>query len=127
MALSLRVQFSDALCHVTARGNERKPAFRDKYDRLAQVRKFLSLYLSAGAQARTGYNQQPPPVLCRCLEGPLHLPRLRCSRQDRELRLPPVVPAAPPSLRMTEKLFSVSVAADDRSLRILGSYRIVHS
>jgi putative transposase len=38
MARPLRVQFSGALYHVTARGNERKPIFRDERDRAAQVR-----------------------------------------------------------------------------------------
>jgi len=41
MARPLRLQFSGALYHVTARGNERKPIFRDERDRPAQVRKHL--------------------------------------------------------------------------------------
>ena len=55
MARPLRVQFPGALYHVTARGNERKPIFRDERDRPAQVRKYLSQYLSADAQARSAW------------------------------------------------------------------------
>jgi hypothetical protein len=46
----LRVQFSGALYHVTARGNEGNPIFRNQRDRPAQVRKYLSQYLSAEAR-----------------------------------------------------------------------------
>jgi hypothetical protein len=53
MARPLRVQFSGAPYHVTARGNERKPIFRDQRDRPAQVRRYLSQYLSADTQARS--------------------------------------------------------------------------
>jgi hypothetical protein len=53
MARPLRVQFSGALYHVTARGSERKPLFRDQRERPAQVRKYVSQYLSADAQARS--------------------------------------------------------------------------
>jgi putative transposase len=35
MARPLRVQFSGALYHVTARGNERKPIFGDERQRTA--------------------------------------------------------------------------------------------
>jgi hypothetical protein len=49
------VQFSGALYHVTARGDERKPIFRDERDRPAQVRKYLSQYLSADGQARSAW------------------------------------------------------------------------
>jgi hypothetical protein len=33
-------------------------------------------------------DQQPPPALCRCWEGPLHLPRQAAHAQDKELTLP---------------------------------------
>jgi hypothetical protein len=55
MARPLRVQFSRALYHVTARGNERKPIFRDERDRPMQVLKYPSQYLSADAQARSAW------------------------------------------------------------------------
>jgi len=55
MARPLRVQFPGALSRVTARGNERKPIFRDERDRPAPVRKYLSQYLSADAQARSAW------------------------------------------------------------------------
>ena len=55
MAPPLRVQFPGALYHVTARGNERKPIFCDERDRPAQVRKYLSQYLSADAQGRSAW------------------------------------------------------------------------
>ena len=59
MARPLRVQFSGALYHVTARGNERKPIFRDERDRPAQVRRYLSQYLSADAEARSAWRSRP--------------------------------------------------------------------
>jgi hypothetical protein len=69
MARPLRVQFSGALYHVTARGDERKPIFRDKHDRPvsqtglidspARVRKYLSQCLSADAQARSTWRSSP--------------------------------------------------------------------
>jgi hypothetical protein len=55
MARPLRVQFSGALCYLTARGNERKPIFGDERDRPAQVRKYLSQCLSADAQPRSAW------------------------------------------------------------------------
>jgi hypothetical protein len=55
MARPLRVEFSGALYHVTARGNERRRIFRDERDRPAQVRKYLSQYLSADPQARSAW------------------------------------------------------------------------
>jgi hypothetical protein len=55
MARPLRVQFSGARYHVTARGNRRKPIVRDERDRPAQVRKYLSQCLSAEAQARSAW------------------------------------------------------------------------
>jgi len=55
LARPLRVQFPGALYQVTARGSERKPIFRDERDRPAQVRKYLSQYLSARAQARSAW------------------------------------------------------------------------
>jgi hypothetical protein len=62
MARLLRVQFSGALYRVTVRGKERKPIFRDERDRPAQVRKGLSQWLSAGAQARSAW----PSVTAAC-------------------------------------------------------------
>jgi hypothetical protein len=55
MARPLRVQFSGALYHVAVRASERKPIFRDQRDRLAQVGKYLSHYMSADAQARSAW------------------------------------------------------------------------
>ena len=129
MARPLRVQSSGALYHVTARGNSRKPIFCDERDRPAQVRKYLSQSLSADAQARSACDQQPPPVLCRRGEGPLHLPRQATHAQDRELTLPALeflrrflrAATAPHRTvgRTAEKPFSVRVAVDERSLRTL--------
>ncbi len=55
MARPLPVQFSGALYRVTARGSERKPIFRDQRHRPAQVRKYLSQYLFADAQAHSAW------------------------------------------------------------------------
>jgi len=49
------VQFSGALYHVTAGGNERERIFRDERDRPAQVRKYFSQCQSADAQARSAW------------------------------------------------------------------------
>ena len=43
MARPLRIEFSDAFYHITARGNERKPVYKSKRDR----EKFLSYLESA--------------------------------------------------------------------------------
>jgi hypothetical protein len=55
VARPVRVEFRGDVYHVTARGNERKPIFRDERDRPAQVRKYLTDYLSANAQARSAW------------------------------------------------------------------------
>ena len=63
------MQFSGVLYHVTARGKERKPIFRDERDRPAQVRKYLSPCLPAHAPARSAWRSAIPPALCWCWEG----------------------------------------------------------
>ena len=87
------MQFSGALYHVTARGNERKPIFRDKHDRPARVRKYLSQYLSAEAQT------QRVAISNRRLRlagdgSPLHRPAADLGRTPLLHRLPP--PRFPP-------------------------------
>jgi len=62
MARPLRVQFPGALSRVTARGNERKPIFRDERDRPTEVRKYFSQCLCADAQARGAW----PSVTAAC-------------------------------------------------------------
>ena len=68
MARPLRVQFSGAPYHITAPGNERKPIFRDERDRPAQVRKYLSQYLSADAQTRSVWRSRSshPAAISNC-------------------------------------------------------------
>jgi hypothetical protein len=55
LARFVRVEFGGAVYRVTARGNERKPIFRDERDRPVRVRKYLSQCLSADAEARSAW------------------------------------------------------------------------
>lgn len=76
MARPLRLEFPGALYHVTARGNERKPIFRDEQDRrrflerLAQVARMHALVVHAYVLMRNHYHllvETPAANLARAM------------------------------------------------------------
>src|SRR5574341_1200890 len=76
MARLLRIEFPGALYHVTARGNERKPIYRDERDRrrflerLAQVVRTYRVRLHAYVLMRNHYHllvETPEANLARAM------------------------------------------------------------
>ena len=79
MARPLRIEFPGALYHVTARGNERKPIYRDAWDwlpflqRLAGVVETHKLAVPAYVLMRNHYHLQTTPSTSRLTPHKLQL------------------------------------------------------